>query len=79
MAKKWYENESLVKFSAPCNISIIGSTSVGKTWFTKKILENADAMFSHEVEKIFYFHGSTFQSIFREMEKNINNIHFHEW
>lgn len=78
MESKWYETEALVKFASPCNICVIGNTGIGKTFFTRKLLENADGMFTQKVQKIIYFHGSTFQPIFKEMEKNISNIHFYE-
>ena len=78
MEFKWYETEALVKFASPCNICVIGNTGIDKTFFTRKLLENADGMCTQKVQKIIYFHGSTFQPIFKEMEKNISNIHFYE-
>ena len=78
METKWYESEALVKLVSPTNISIIGNTGVGKSYFTKRVLENADGMISQKVQEIMYFHGSTFQPLFSEMENDIKNIQFYE-
>lgn len=51
-------------------------SQVGKTFFTKRLLENAEKMFTIPPDKIVYAY-SHYQELFDEMLKTIPNICFH--
>lgn len=74
----WWQKESLLPFK-PCSSFIIsGATRSGKTYWTKKMLENARGMFVEKPPKyILYFYG-VYQPLFDEMKKTVKNIHFFE-
>ena len=63
------------RFQTPCTISVVGSTSSGKTTFISKILWKND-LFVNKISKILYCY-SCFQPIFEEMSKLHQNIEFH--
>lgn len=73
----WWNTYSLLPFSAPTTILICGSTQSGKTHFAKKLLQNANGMFSMPVDRIIYAY-SEHQPIFEEMEKTIPNLSLHQ-
>lgn len=73
---RWWENESLLRFSSPTTIMLNGCTQSGKTFFTKKLLENANGMFTIIPKKIVYAY-SEYQPLFDEMKRTIPNIIFH--
>ena len=60
----------------PCTISVIGSTSSGKTTFISNLLWKEN-IFAAKISKIMYCY-SCFQPIFDEMIKDHSNIEFHE-
>ena len=74
---EWWKRNSLLPFTAPTTILICGSTQSGKTHFTKRLLQNADGMFSIPVDKIIYAY-SEYQPMFDEMRANIPRLIFHE-
>lgn len=74
---EWWETKSLLPFSAPTTILICGSTQSGKTYFTKRLLQNADGMFCTPVDKIIYAY-SEFQPMFDEMMSDIPRLIFHQ-
>lgn len=74
---EWWETKSLLPFSAPTTILSCGSTQSGKTHFTKRLLQNADGMFSTPVDKIIYAY-SEFQPMFDEMMSDIPRLIFHQ-
>lgn len=57
---------SLVKFHAPCTFILSGCTSSGKTTFIRKLITNANDMFTSKPNRIVYFYGC-YQPIFEEM------------
>lgn len=69
----WWNTDSLLPFSAPTTVLICGSTQSGKTHFTKKLLQNANGLFSMPVNKIIYAY-SEHQPMFDEMEQTIPNL-----
>lgn len=74
---EWWKLESLLPFTAPTTILICGSTQSGKTHFTKRLLENANKMFSMPVEKIIYAY-SEHQPMLDEMKETIPHLMFHQ-
>lgn len=77
MHDRW-NTYSLLPFSAPSTILICGSTQSGKTHFTKKkLLQNANGMFSMHVDRIIYAY-SEHQPMFEEMEQKIPNFSLHQ-
>lgn len=74
---EWWETKSLLPFSAPTTTLICGSTQSGKTYFTKRLLQNADGMFCTPVDKIIYAY-SEFQPMFDEMMSDIPQLIFHQ-
>lgn len=69
--------DSLVKFSSPSMMAIVGSTSSGKSVLCSKILQNVDQMFDHKIEHILFCY-TVYQPLYAEMEQNIKNITFHQ-
>ena len=63
------------RLQTPCTISVIGSTSSGKTTFISKLMWRED-LFVHKISKILYCY-SCFQPIFDEMAQVHDNIEFH--
>lgn len=74
---EWWKTKSLLPFSAPTTILIRGSTQSGKTHFTKRLLQNADKMFSTPVDKIIYAY-SEHQPMFDEMMSSIPRLILHQ-
>lgn len=71
------DNEkTLLPFGSPTTISVVGPTQAGKSVFTKRLIENADSMFTKPPEKILYAY-SEYQPLFDDMQ-GIPNIIFHE-
>ena len=75
--REWWKTKSLLPFSAPTTILICGSTQSGKTHFTKRLLQNADGMFSSPVDKIIYAY-SEYQPMFTEMMEDIPRLILHQ-
>ena len=76
-AKNWYEKESLLKFVTPCTIGFFGMSSCGKTTFIKKMLEQADGVFTEPPRRIVFCYN-IFQDLFHRMAETIPNITFYE-
>lgn len=74
---EWWKTKALLPFSAPTTILICGSTQSGKTHFTKRLLENADKMFSTPAEKVVYAY-SEHQPMFDEMMSSIPRLVLHQ-
>ena len=74
---EWWKTKSLLPFSAPTTILICGSTQSGKTYFTKQLLEKANAMFTMPVDKIIYAY-SEHQKMFHDMEQSIPTLVLHQ-
>ena len=68
--------KKLLPFFSPTTNCAVGATQLGKTMFTKKLVENTDAMFTIPPEKILYAY-SEHQKLFDEMQ-NIPNLTFYE-
>ena len=69
--------DSLIKFEAPSTCIVIGASGSGKSWFTKRVLSQADKMFKEAPKKIIYCYG-VYQPLFDMMKKEISTITFHE-
>ena len=72
------QTEALIPFKSPTRITIVAATSMGKTYFVKRLLENSKGMFKKDFENIYYHYGSPYQPIFDEMLKTIPNLFFKE-
>lgn len=65
-------------FEAPTTISISGTTGSGKTsWFCKVLLNKEELFFKSPPSAILYCYG-IWQELFEKMEKDIDNIIFHQ-
>ena len=71
------DEKTLLPFHSPCSILIVGPTQSGKTMLTFQILKQSQAMFSISPMKIVYCY-SVYQDLFATMEREINNVIFHE-
>ena len=74
--------EKSVKAAIPLqpfsSIYIVGATGVGKSWFTKKLIEQREQMYERDApKKVLYCYG-VYQPLFAEMERKLDNILFHE-
>lgn len=67
--------QTLLPFSSPTTIYIAGPTQAGKSVFTKRLIENANVMFTKPPEKILYAY-SEYQPLFDDMQAS--NVIFHE-
>jgi len=74
----WYDNESLIKFTSPCTITLISASSGGKTTFVKQMLAHSAGMFQLDFSKVIYCYGSTWQPIFDEMLNDKPDMTFRE-
>ena len=82
----WSKTVSLEEHSTTCKIKfkenqsfmIVGRTGSGKTTFIYQLLKNANQMFETDRETEILYMYKADQPLFREMEDNIPNIHFHE-
>jgi hypothetical protein len=72
------EKPTLLQFETPTLFMVCGPTNSGKTWFVKRILENAHLMFKEPPTFVLYFYGSVWQPMFDDMQHNVKNICFHE-
>ena len=72
----YFDARALIPFETPTRITIVAATNGGKTYFVKRLLENAKGMFSKEFENIYYHYGSAYQPIFDEMARAIPNLIF---
>ncbi|CAG2206327.1 unnamed protein product [Mytilus edulis] len=66
---------SLVKFQTPMTSICVGPTGSGKTTYIKRLLENAQEMFTIPPQKIYYCY-SIWQDVFDELKKTVSNISF---
>lgn len=67
---------SVVQFTVPTSIVVAGSSGSGKTTFVKKLLENANEMFTEKIDHICYYYN-IWQETYEDMEK-LMNIDFHQ-
>ena len=63
-------------FKCPTTVSITGTTSSGKTFFLRKLLQNADYMFSPKPDKVLYCYG-VWQNLYADIERELG-VEFHE-
>ena len=42
----YYDTHALIQFETPTRITIVAGTNGGKTYFVKRLLENAKGMFT---------------------------------
>lgn len=67
--------QTLLSFSSPTTIYIAGPTQAGKSVFTKRLIENANVMFTKPPENFLYAY-SEYQPLFDDMQAS--NVIFHE-
>ena len=72
------EEPTLLQFETPTSFMVCGPTNSGKTWFVKRILENAHLMFKEPPTFVLYCYGSVWQPMFDDMQQNVKSICFHE-
>lgn len=72
----WWARESLIPFSNPTSIQIVGATQAGKTRFVQRILRNVNGMFDNPPKRIVYAY-SQWQPAYDEMEKEIEMLTMH--
>jgi hypothetical protein len=72
------EKPTLLQFETPTLFMVCGPTNSGKTWFVKRILENAHLMFKEPPTFVLYCYGSVWQPMFDDIQHNVKNICFHE-
>lgn len=75
---EWWDKEPLMKLESPTSFMICGPSNSGKTYFLKRLLENASNMFKRSPSHILYCYGSVWQPLFSEMKHTIGNIIFHK-
>ena len=62
-----------LRFAAPFTMQVVGGTSSGKSFFTRRLLENASTMIHPPPDKIYYCYGE-WQPMFQEM-KGVEFVH----
>jgi hypothetical protein len=70
-------SEALIKFECPSTCIVAGASGSGKSTFLFELLKNAKFMFAEVPTKIIYCY-STYQPLFDEMKKYVENIEFFE-
>ena len=68
--------ECSVPFNAPTTVGIFGCTLSGKSTWCKRLLENANNMFTQRINSILYCYGM-YQDMFEELQSNIDNCQIH--
>ena len=61
------DREYDLRFQAPFTMQVVGGTSSGKSFFTKRLLENASQMIHPAPDRTIYCYGE-WQPMFREMK-----------
>lgn len=72
------DKSALILFETPSSFILCGATNTGKTFFVKRLLENANFMFKEPPLYILYCYGSVWQNIYDDMLKHIKHLTFHE-
>ena len=73
----WWQREPLVPLQSKSTMMVCAPTNSGKTRFVKRLLENADTMYTVAPKKFLYCY-SIWQPIFDEMQRTISKISFHQ-
>ena len=73
----WWESESLIKFESPTTMIISGASQSGKSTLVRDLLVNRFACFTRKPKDVLYCFN-VWQPLFDEMQKEIDDIHFHE-
>jgi Ni2+-binding GTPase involved in maturation of urease and hydrogenase len=71
------EQECLIKITTPTTITIVGGSGSGKTFFTKRLLENAKFVFDVAPKCIVYCYV-VWQDVYTDMQHSVPNILFYE-
>ena len=71
------QEKTLLPFHSPCSTLVVGNSMSGKTVLTFKIIKQSKEMFTTPPVKTIYCY-SVYQDLFSQMEKEIENITFHE-
>ena len=73
----WWQREPLVPLQSKSTMMVCAPTNSGKTRFVKRLLENADTMYTVAPKNILCCY-SIWQPIFDEMQRTISKISFHQ-
>lgn len=73
--KNWFQKESILKFVTPCSINLIGMNNCGKSTYIRKMLEQAEGVFTEAPSRVIYCYN-VFQRLFTEMAETVPNICF---
>lgn len=71
------DEKTLLPFHSPCSILLVGPSQSGKTNLAFRIIKQSSPMFTKEPVRIVYCY-SVYQDLFSTMEKEVENITFHE-
>ncbi|KAK3926576.1 ATP-dependent protease ATPase subunit1 [Frankliniella fusca] len=63
-----------LKFQHPCTALVVGGTGSGKTYFTKRLIEHRDEMFSTKFEHIIFYY-SEWQPLYEDLRSK-HRVHF---
>ena len=66
-----------LRMQAPFTCIIAASTGSGKTYFVKRLLENAETMINPAPVNIIYCYGQ-YQPLYDEMKRTVSNVNFIE-
>lgn len=65
-----------ILFQSPVTLAIFGATLSGKTMWCKRLLEQANKMFTQDVHQIIYCYGM-YQPLFENLNTNLENFTLH--
>lgn len=71
------EEKCLLPLQTPTSLTVIGGTASGKTFWVKRLLEQADFMFDKPPNLIVYCYV-VWQDVYSQMQLSIPNIQFHD-
>ena len=66
-----------MKFVTPASISLIGMSNCGKSSYIRKMMEQADGVFTEPPSRVIYCYN-VFQRLFTEMADTVPNISFYQ-
>lgn len=75
-SNNWWLSQSVITLEWPSTMSVVGSTSTGKTNFTLRLIRNVEGMFNYSPKQVIYCYGK-WQDGFEEFETNNKNVIFH--
>lgn len=67
--------ETLIKFECPATCIVAGASGTGKSTCLFEMFKDSNTMFTQVPKKIIYCY-STYQTLYDEMKKKVDNIEF---